>query len=82
MRLQCPGRCSVCGSTYDATQWSGLRLLERLSSETVGLYVISWPRHAVIEARVCAHCDRRITHVTEYVRGRRSAGLRQIASVA
>ena len=71
MRLSAQSRCSSCGSGYDVAQWSGLRLVKRLSAEEVAPYVICWPSHAVIEARECARCGRTISHITEDARGQR-----------
>jgi hypothetical protein len=71
MRLTCRSRCSWCGSGYDATQWSALGLVNRLSAEEVAAYVICWPSDAVIEVRVCARCGRTISHVTEDAFGQR-----------
>jgi len=71
----------MCGSSYDAAQWSALHLVNRLSAEEVSRCVISWPSDLVIEVRRCARCGRTMSHVTEDTGGHPSAALRRAPAI-
>ena len=61
------GPCA-CGRHYDAERWAALRLLARLTAADVSSLVTPWPAHLVVEVRVCAHCNRRMSRLQRAVR--------------
>jgi hypothetical protein len=63
-------RPCACGRHYDTERWAALHLFARLSAADVSSFVTPWPPDVVVEIRVCAHCNRKMSR-PQHARRRR-----------
>ena len=61
-------RLCACGRHYDVERWAALPVFTRLTAAEVSSLVTPWPPHLVVEVRVCAHCNRRMSRLQHAVR--------------
>ncbi len=64
-------RSCACGRHYDAERWSALDLFTRLTAADVSSLVTPWPAHVVVEVRICANCERKMSRLQDAVGGER-----------
>ena len=78
-------RCSsqpacACGYHYDAESWAALPLFAGLTAEEISAIASPWPQHLVVEARVCASCERRASRLIDKTRQVNATGREAIAA--
>ena len=73
-------RPCACGRHYDTERWAALQLFARLSAADVSPFVRPWPPDVVVEVRVCAHCNRKMSRLQHAVGAEVVTGPQAIAA--
>ena len=73
-------RPCACGRHYDTERRAALQLFARLSAADGSPFVAPWPPDVVVEVRVCAHCNRKMSRPQHAVGAEIVTGPQDIAA--